>query len=70
MTSLEKKNQVVHIIRPPQVQTAAIPAMNDELPKIQEGVYYRAINQRTDVLDFFLSENGQPRYNPQVRWIL
>jgi hypothetical protein len=52
------------------VQTAAIPAMNDELPKIQEGVYYRAINQRTDVLDFFLSENGQPRYNPQVRWIL
>jgi hypothetical protein len=55
---------------PNQVQTAAIPAMNDELPKIQEGVYYRAISQRTDVLDFFLSENGQPRYNPQVQWIL
>lgn len=51
---------------PNQVQTAAIPAMNDELPKIQEGVYYRAISQRTDVLDFFLSENGQPRYNPQI----
>lgn len=41
--------------------------MNDELPRIQEQVYYGHINSRTDVLDKFLSENGISRYNPQVK---
>lgn len=41
-------------------------AMNDELPRIQEQVYYGQINSRTDVLDKFLSESGIQRYNPQV----
>lgn len=41
--------------------------MNDELPRIQEQVYYGHINSRTDVLDKFLSENGIIRYNPQVK---
>jgi len=40
--------------------------MNDELPRLQEGVYYGQINIRTDILEKFLSEEGQPRYNPQV----
>ena len=40
--------------------------MNDELPRIQEQVYYGQINSHTDVLDKFLSESGVPRYNPQV----
>lgn len=42
-------------------------AMNDELPRIQEQVYYGHINSRTDVLDKFLSESGISRYNPQVK---
>lgn len=41
--------------------------MNDELPRIQEQVYYGHIQSRTDVLDKFLSENGISRYNPQVK---
>lgn len=41
-------------------------AMNDELPRIQEQVYYGQINSKTDVLDKFLSESGITRYNPQV----
>lgn len=40
--------------------------MNDELPRLQEGVYYGQINIRTDILEKFLTEEGQPRYNPQV----
>lgn len=47
-------------------QEALLNAMNDELPRIQEQVYYGHINSRTDVLDKFLSENGISRYNPQV----
>lgn len=41
-------------------------AMNNELPRIQEQVYYGHINSRTDVLEKFLSENGISRYNPQI----
>ncbi|KAJ7002680.1 UDP-glucose:glycoprotein glucosyltransferase isoform X1 [Populus alba x Populus x berolinensis] len=41
-------------------------AMNDELPRIQEQVYYGQINSHTDVLDKFLSESGISRYNPQI----
>ncbi|CAK7357042.1 unnamed protein product [Dovyalis caffra] len=41
-------------------------AMNDELTRIQEQVYYGHINSRTDVLDKFLSESGISRYNPQI----
>lgn len=40
--------------------------MNDELPRIQEQVYYGHINSQTDVLDKFLLESGTTRYNPQV----
>ncbi|XP_057538898.1 UDP-glucose:glycoprotein glucosyltransferase [Amaranthus tricolor] len=41
-------------------------AMNEELPRIQEQVYYGNIDSRTDVLDKFLSENGVRRYNPLI----
>lgn len=47
-------------------QESLINAMNDELSRIQEQVYFGQINSRTDVLDKFLSESGFPRYNPQV----
>lgn len=40
--------------------------MNDELPKLQEQVYYGQIESRTNVLDKLLSESGLSRYNPQV----
>ncbi|KAJ9552536.1 hypothetical protein OSB04_016581 [Centaurea solstitialis] len=48
------------------VQEALMTAMNEELPRIQEQVYYGQINSRTDVLDKFLSESGIQRYNPQI----
>lgn len=41
-------------------------AMNDELPRIQEQVYYGHIQSHTDVLEKFLSENSYKRYNPSV----
>ncbi|THU65445.1 hypothetical protein C4D60_Mb05t03700 [Musa balbisiana] len=47
-------------------QEASINAMNEELPRIQEQVYYGHINSKTDVLEKFLSENGYRRYNPQI----
>ncbi|KAJ4717311.1 UDP-glucose:glycoprotein glucosyltransferase-like [Melia azedarach] len=47
-------------------EEALINAMNDELPRIQEQVYYGQINSRTDILDKFLSESGIGRYNPQI----
>ncbi|GJU00156.1 hypothetical protein Tco_1110494, partial [Tanacetum coccineum] len=50
------------------VLDALMSAMNDELPRIQEQVYYGQINSRTDVLDKFLSESGIQRYNPQVKF--
>ena len=40
--------------------------MNEELPRIQEQVYYGNIDSLTNVLDKFLSESGVRRYNPQV----
>ncbi|KAG1353977.1 UDP-glucose:glycoprotein glucosyltransferase [Cocos nucifera] len=45
---------------------ATINAMNEELPRIQEQVYYGHIHSNTDVLDKFLSESGYHRYNPQI----
>lgn len=45
-------------------------AMNDELPRIQEQVYYGNINSGTDVLDKFLSESGISRYNLQVKFLI
>ncbi|WOL04288.1 UDP-glucose:glycoprotein glucosyltransferase [Canna indica] len=47
-------------------EEASINAMNEEVPRIQEQVYYGHINSRTDVLDKFLSESGYQRYNPQI----
>ncbi|XP_068312697.1 UDP-glucose:glycoprotein glucosyltransferase-like [Pyrus communis] len=47
-------------------EESLINSMNDELPRIQEQVYYGHINSRTDVLDKFLSESGTTRYNPQI----
>ena len=44
-------------------------AMNDELPRIQEQVYYGHISSHTDVLEKFLSESGINRYNPQVKYL-
>ncbi|XP_050208760.1 UDP-glucose:glycoprotein glucosyltransferase [Mercurialis annua] len=41
-------------------------AMNEELPRIQEQVYYGHINSHTDVLDKFLSESSVSRYNPLI----
>lgn len=48
-------------------QEALINAMNDELPRIQEQVYYGLISSHTDILDKFLTESGIKRYNPQVQ---
>ncbi|KAL7002014.1 hypothetical protein U1Q18_003164 [Sarracenia purpurea var. burkii] len=47
-------------------EDALMNAMNEELPRIQEQVYYGHINSHTDVLNKFLSESGVPRYNPQI----
>ncbi|KAF5177305.1 UDP-glucose:glycoprotein glucosyltransferase [Thalictrum thalictroides] len=47
-------------------EDAVINAMNEELPRIQEQVYYGHINSHTDVLEKFLSESGYHRYNPQI----
>lgn len=47
-------------------EEALMNAMNDELPKIQEQVYFGHINSHTDVLDKFLSESGVNRYNPLI----
>lgn len=48
-------------------QEALLNAMNDELQRIQEQVYYGNINSYTDVLEKVLSESGINRYNPQVK---
>ncbi|CAN4108103.1 unnamed protein product [Withania somnifera] len=47
-------------------EEALMNAMNDELSKIQEHVYFGHINSHTDVLDKFLLESGVQRYNPQI----
>ncbi|CAA0841506.1 UDP-glucose\\x3aglycoprotein glucosyltransferase [Striga hermonthica] len=47
-------------------EEALLNAMNDELPRIQEQVYYGQINSHTDVLDKFLSESGVQRYNTKI----
>lgn len=47
-------------------EEALLNAMNDELPRIQEQVYYGLISSHTDVLDKFLSESGIMRYNPEI----
>lgn len=41
-------------------------AMNEELPRIQEQVYYGQINSHTNILDKFLSEGSYRRYNPRI----
>ncbi|XP_009780014.1 UDP-glucose:glycoprotein glucosyltransferase isoform X1 [Nicotiana sylvestris] len=47
-------------------EDALMNAMNDELPRIQEQVYFGHINSHTDILEKFLSESGVQRYNPQI----
>ncbi|GMH06742.1 hypothetical protein Nepgr_008582 [Nepenthes gracilis] len=47
-------------------EDALISAMNEEVPRIQEQVYFGHIDSQTDVLDKFLSESGISRYNPQI----
>ncbi|CAI9304355.1 unnamed protein product [Lactuca saligna] len=47
-------------------EEALMNAMTDELPRLQEQVYYGRINSRTDILDKYLSENGIHRYNLQI----
>lgn len=47
-------------------EEALLNAMNDELQRIQEQVYYGNINSYTDVLEKVLSESGINRYNPQI----
>ncbi|XP_024522450.1 UDP-glucose:glycoprotein glucosyltransferase-like isoform X1 [Selaginella moellendorffii] len=49
-----------------QPQFSVMAAMNEELPKIQEMVYFGQIHSRTDVLDKFLAEEGLKRYNPKI----
>ncbi|XP_078173674.1 EMS-MUTAGENIZED BRI1 SUPPRESSOR 1 [Carex rostrata] len=41
-------------------------AMNEEMHKLQEQVYYGQISSHTDILDKFLSEGGYKRYNPSI----
>ncbi|CAH9082160.1 unnamed protein product [Cuscuta europaea] len=47
-------------------EDALMNAMNEELPRIQEQVYYGQITSDTDILENFLSENGVQRYNPLI----
>ncbi|XP_031130527.1 UDP-glucose:glycoprotein glucosyltransferase isoform X1 [Ipomoea triloba] len=47
-------------------EDALMNAMNDELPRIQEQVYYGHIGSHTDILEKFLSESGVQRYNPLI----
>lgn len=47
-------------------ENALLSAMNDELPRFQEQVYYGRINPRTDILDKLLSESSINRYNLQI----
>ncbi|KAJ4784375.1 UDP-glucose:glycoprotein glucosyltransferase 1 [Rhynchospora pubera] len=41
-------------------------AMNEEMQRLQEQVYYGQIGSHTDILDKFLSESGYKRYNPAI----
>ncbi|XP_068649445.1 UDP-glucose:glycoprotein glucosyltransferase [Aristolochia californica] len=47
-------------------EDAPLNAMNEELPRIQEQVYYGHITSSTDVLEKFLSKSSYHRYNPQI----
>ncbi|KAJ0970439.1 hypothetical protein J5N97_023316 [Dioscorea zingiberensis] len=47
-------------------EEATINAMNEELPRIQEQVYFGHISSHTDILEKFLSESGYQRYNPLI----
>ncbi|KAK6915977.1 UGGT, thioredoxin-like domain 1 [Dillenia turbinata] len=47
-------------------EDALLDAMNEELPRIQEQVYFGHITSQTNVLDKFLSENGIQRFNPLI----
>ncbi|CAA7402965.1 unnamed protein product [Spirodela intermedia] len=47
-------------------EESATNAMNEELPRIQEQVYYGQISSSTDVLEKFLTESGYRRYNPLI----
>ncbi|KAM3408477.1 hypothetical protein ACQJBY_001541 [Aegilops geniculata] len=47
-------------------EDATMNAMNDELPRIQEQVYYGHIQSHTDVLEKFLAESSYKRYNPSI----
>ncbi|KAG9456989.1 hypothetical protein H6P81_001497 [Aristolochia fimbriata] len=47
-------------------EDAPLNAMNEELPRIQEQVYYGQITSHTDVLEKFLSGSSYHRYNPQI----
>eukprot|EP00250_Pteridium_aquilinum_P011892 c20372_g1_i1 orf=227-5122(+) len=56
-------NGVVHTSTSLQ---GGLQAMNEELPKIQEGVYFGHINSHTDILEKFLKEKTYARYNPHI----
>ncbi|MCO5576449.1 hypothetical protein L7F22_030259 [Adiantum nelumboides] len=43
-----------------------VQAMSEELPKIQEGVYFGHINSHTDILEKFMKEKAYFRYNPNI----
>lgn len=47
-------------------QESLMNAMNEEMHRLQEQVYYGQIGSHTDILDKFLSESGYKRYNPAV----
>ncbi|KAL8535987.1 hypothetical protein ACS0TY_011576 [Phlomoides rotata] len=65
LTTLECSLLMNGLVHEPN-EEALINAMNEELPRIQEQVYYGQINSHTDVLDKFLSESGVQRYNPKI----
>ncbi|XP_051146784.1 UDP-glucose:glycoprotein glucosyltransferase [Andrographis paniculata] len=47
-------------------EEALLNAVNEELPRIQEQVYYGHINSHTDILEKFLAVSGVQRYNPKI----
>eukprot|EP00850_Spirogloea_muscicola_P001151 SM000004S15021 [mRNA] locus=s4:854375:863925:+ [translate_table: standard] len=48
------------------VLEGAVDGMGDEMPKVQEAVYYGRFTTRTDALSFFLDDSAVTRYNAKI----
>eukprot|EP00850_Spirogloea_muscicola_P001842 SM000007S20802 [mRNA] locus=s7:271985:281468:- [translate_table: standard] len=48
------------------VLEGAVDGIGDEMPKVQEAVYYGRLTTRTDALSFFLDDSAVTRYNAKI----